>query len=66
MRAPFHDLALVEDNNLIGMLHGRQAVRDHNTSTVLHQVVDRILHNTFRFGIEERSGFIQDQYRRVL
>ena len=58
-------LAFLQYDDLIGMLHGRKPVRNNDTGTVLHQLIDSILHHTFTFGIQGRSGFIEYQYRRV-
>ena len=37
-----------------------------NGRTVLHQLFEGILYHAFAFGIEGRSGFVQDEDRRVL
>ena len=39
---------------------------DNQRGAVLHQVVESILYQTFRFGVECRCGFVENQYLRVL
>ena len=60
------DAALVEHHDLVGAADGGQPVRDHDHGAVLHQVGQRLLHQHFRFGVEMRGGFVQNQDGRVL
>lgn len=62
----FDHLALLNDDNLVGMLDRAEPVGDHDRRTVLHEFCQRILNKLFRFRVKRRCCFIQDQYRRVL
>jgi hypothetical protein len=66
VRAGFHDAALVQHDNHVGVQNGREPVRDANGRAALHQFVERGLHGAFGFGVERAGGFVQDQNRRVL
>ena len=58
--------ALVEHQHLVGVLDGRQAVRDHQRGAVGHQVIERVLHQALGLGVERGGGLVEDQDRRVL
>ena len=62
----FYNLAFVHHTYFVRILYCRKAVSDNQRGAVLHQVVECILHQTFRFGIESRCGFVKNQYLRVL
>lgn len=64
--APFHDLTLVHHTDLIRVTDRRETVGDHYGRTVLHQVLQRFLHQTFGFRIQGGCGLIQDQDRGIL
>ena len=51
MAAAFPDYALVEHQNLIGVLNRGEAVRHHERRAVLHQHIDGVLDEFFRFRI---------------
>ena len=38
--------------NPIGMVHGRETVRDHDARAVLHQPVERFLHQPFALAVQ--------------
>ena len=50
--AALPDVALLQHHDLVGMLHGREAVGNDDAGAVLHEFVDGILHDTFTFGVE--------------
>ena len=56
MRAALHDVSLMDDTYLIRVLDGRQAVGDGNGCARLHEVVARVLHQSFALGVECRRG----------
>ena len=59
------DPAGVEHDDLVGVAHGGEPVGDHQHGPLLHQAVDRLLHQPLRFGVERAGGLVQDQDRRV-
>lgn len=62
---PFNDAAVVHHQHLIGMLDGRQAVRDDQCGAFGHQALQRILHQSLGFVVQRGSGFVEDQDRGV-
>lgn len=63
--ALFDDSAFADNTYSVGEAYCRQAVRHHNGCTPFHKVLDGLLHEMFRFGIESRSGLVENEYRRV-
>ena len=59
--AAFDDLAVVDHQDLIGVLDGADAVRHHKTGSAMQQLFQRRLNQLLRTGIHARSGFIEDQ-----
>ena len=66
MQAALDDLAALDHQNGVGVHDGVQAVGDHDGGAVLAEMVDRLLHGFFGFRIQRRSGFIEQDDRRVL
>ena len=66
VRALLDHAALVQHQHLVGVFDGRQPVRDDQRRAVGHQVVERVLHQAFGFGVERGGGLVEDQDRRVL
>ena len=62
----FHYFALAEDNDRIRMTHSAKAVGNDNAGTVLHQLIQCILYQFFRLGIQCGSCFVQDEDGRIL
>lgn len=52
--AHLHDLALLHDHNDVGILNGRESVRNHDDGLItgLHQVVKSLLHLELTFSVE--------------
>ena len=48
MRAQLDQLAVIEHSNPIGVVHGREAVRNHHARAALHQSFERFLPPTER------------------
>ena len=57
--------ALVEHQNLIGMLDRGETVRDDQGGPVRYEVGQGILHQTLGLIVERRCGLIQNQDRRI-
>ena len=47
----FHNPAFVHHDDSVGRAHGRKAVRDDDRRAMLHQPVERILHEPLAFGV---------------
>ncbi len=65
MRASFHDPALIEDENQIGVTHRRKPVRDDKGRSPLPQSAQSLEDEPFRRGIKTRGRFVHDQDRRI-
>ena len=63
--AAFDDASLVHHANFVGLTNGGQTVRHNDGCAILHQIFERALHQAFAFGIECRSGFVENQNRRI-
>ena len=59
MRAFFDDLALVHHHDAIGGANCREAVRNDDRRAMLHQAVERVLHQSFAFRIERGGRFVE-------
>src|SRR5205823_14798663 len=51
---PFHDVAAVEDDDLVGVPDGREPVRDRNRRPPLRQLIERLLHEALGLRVERR------------
>ena len=60
MPASFHDPAVLEHQDLIRGLHGREAVGNDERRTANQCSSERLLDGAFRFRIEVGGGFIQN------
>jgi len=65
VRSGFDDAAFFEHDDIVGMLHSRQPVRDYEHRALAHQPLERVLDQAFGFAVERAGGFIEDQYRCV-
>ena len=65
MRALFDDLAFVEDDDLVGLEDGVEAMGDGDDSSSLHQLAGGFFEQGFGFGVERGGGFVENQNRRV-
>ena len=65
MRAHLDDLAVFHDDNAVGALHGRQAVRDDDGGAADHGRFQRLLHQAFGFGVQRTGCLVEQQQRRV-
>src|SRR6266850_2576178 len=55
-----HD-ALLENDNVVGVANGAQAVGDRNGGPTLHQPRQGLQHQLFRLGIERGGRFVQNE-----
>ena len=65
MRSTGHDPAALQHHDLIGVLHGGEAVRDHQHRAVLHEPLERLLHQPLTLGVERGRGLVEEQDRRI-
>ena len=56
---------MVEHDDLVGVAHGRQPVRNRDRRPALGQSVERLLHEPLRLGIERACRLVEDEYRRI-
>ena len=65
MAAALDDAAVVEDHDDVGVLDGRQAVRDDEHRAALHQLIHAALDDGLGARVDGRCRFIEDHDRRV-
>ncbi len=58
MGALFVDLALFDDEDLVGAADGAEAVGDDEGGAVLHQALEGLLDEFFGGGINAGGGFV--------
>ena len=61
MGTVFHDAALVHDQDHVRVLHGSQAVGDHEDGPALPHLPDGIQDVFFGEGVQSAGGFVKDQ-----
>src|SRR5208282_5115633 len=66
VRARFHHLSAINDNDPIHMPHGGEPVRDDKGGSPLHQSFQRFLNKAFAFRIQGTGGFIENEDGWVL
>ena len=64
--ASLHNLALVEDADLVGIADGGEAVGDGDSGAGLHEALQGLLHQALALRVEGRSGLVEYQDGRVL
>ena len=60
--ALFDNMAVIEDDDEVGIADGAQAVGDDKGSTALHQRVHSTLYKSFCTGVDARSGLVEDEH----
>ena len=65
MRAFFCDFTVFQNVNLICVLHGGEAVCDHDDRSAIREPFKRTLHRRFVFGVGKRRRFVQDEHGRI-
>ena len=62
MVALFHDFTMGQQDDVVCMLNGGQTVsNDEHGANVLH-LLQRVLDENFRFGVDVGGGFVQDHH----
>ena len=65
VRARFHDAALVEHIQRVGIGDGGEAMGDDDGGAILHQAIERFLHLPLAFGVERAGRFIEQEDRGI-
>ena len=65
VRARLDDAAMVEHDDLVGVPHGREPVRDRDRRPPLGEPVERVLDEPFGLGVEGARRLVEDKDRRV-
>ena len=63
MRAALYDHSILKHENDVRPADGGQAVCDDDAGFSGHQPVERIKNNRLRYGVQSRSGLVQNQNR---
>ncbi len=66
MVALLDDPAVAQDDDPVGVAHGREAVGDHDTGAPGHHYVEAGLDLLLGEGINAGGGLVEDEDRRVL
>src|SRR5207249_59381 len=61
VRAALDDPPLRQHDDEVGVLHGREAVRDDEHRAVRHEPLDRLLHQPLGLGVERAGGLIENE-----
>src|SRR5205809_1442116 len=65
VRAALDDPPLRQHDDEVGVLHGREAVRDDEHRAVRHEPLDRLLHQPLGLGVERAGGLIENEDRWI-
>ncbi len=57
----FANLTVMKNYDPVGIANGRKPVRNQKTSSVAHDLFQRILYQRFGLRIDARGGFVHDQ-----
>src|SRR5467141_1973904 len=63
--ALLRDTTILQDDDLVGIADGAQAVSNGDDGAPLHEAFERLHHQPLRLGIERRSGLVEDEDGRV-
>ncbi len=65
MRPLFHNIAIPNHQDQVGIADGGEAVRDHEAGAPLHQFAHGLLDQQLRVGIHGTCRLVQDQHGRI-
>src|SRR4051812_43717396 len=65
VRADLDDAAVIKDDDLVRIPHGREAVRDRDRRASFRETVERLLDESLRFRVERARRLVEDEDRRV-
>ena len=66
MRAALDHVAVVHDEDHVGVANRGEAMRDHKARTPHGQRIHGLLNQLFSTGIDRGGGLVENQNRRVL
>src|SRR5690349_2377370 len=66
VRSGLDDPPLIEDDDPVGPLDGRETVRDDEHGAPLEERLERLLHEKLRFRIEARGRLVEEEDGRIL
>ena len=66
MSSTFDNRTAFQDDDLIRAADGGKAVSNHQSGSAINQTLERLLDQRFRFSVNGRRGFIQDEDRAIL
>jgi hypothetical protein len=64
--AALEDAAVVDDQDLVGLTHGREPVRDDQAGAALEGGVEGTLDGELGLGVEVRGRLVEDHHGRSL
>ena len=64
--AAFLDAVVADDENLVRVLDGRKAVRDHDGRPAVGKLLEAVLDHLLGGVVERARRFVEDEHRRVL
>jgi hypothetical protein len=59
VRAFLDDASAIHDDDPVGCAHGCESMRDHNRRAMLHQAVQRVLHEPLALRVQGGCGFVE-------
>jgi hypothetical protein len=65
MPALGHQPAVLQNEDAVGIAHGRKPVGNHQRGAVGGELLDRLLDEVLAFGIKRTRRLVQQQDRRV-
>src|SRR2546423_14221015 len=65
MSAAFHNASGLHHQDLVGLAHGGKTMRNYKRGAAFHQVLETLLNEGLRFGVEAGGGFIENQNFRI-
>ena len=66
VRAALDDAAFVQDDDLVGVLDGAEAVGDGDGGAAGHELLEGLLDAALGLGVERGGGLVEDEDGRVL
>ena len=66
VRPTLNDFTILHDQNSVSVFDGAEPVRNNKRGAPFHGDVKSLLNIALGLGIQGRSGFIENQYRRIL
>lgn len=66
VRALLNDLSPAQDNDVVGMTYGREAVSNHDARAVVELLLQCLCDAPFVLGIKRGRGFVEQEVLRIL